>query len=83
MLGNAVVVPGFLFSIPAFSQTQTMPPTFEVADVKIDESREARMAVDFLPGGKLSMRNVPMKVVIAMASLMPGRISPDEAGCRL
>ncbi len=35
--------------------------------MKVNKSGEVRMAVDFLPGGRLSMRNVPMKVMIQMA----------------
>jgi uncharacterized protein (TIGR03435 family) len=67
MLRNASFVLLFVRSIPAFSQPQTAPPSFEAADVKVNKSGEARMAVDFLPGGKFSMRNVPMKVMIMMA----------------
>jgi uncharacterized protein (TIGR03435 family) len=67
MFSNAAAVLLFLSSIPAFSQSQTPAPSFEVADVKVNKSGEARMAVDFLPGGRLSMRNVPMKVMIMMA----------------
>jgi uncharacterized protein (TIGR03435 family) len=65
MFRNAAVL-WLLSSMPAFGQSQT-PPSFEVADVKVNKSGEARMAVDFQPGGKLSMRNVPMKVMIVMA----------------
>lgn len=67
MFRNAAVVLWFLSSVPSFGQSQTAPPSFEVADVKVNKSGEARMAVDFLPGGKLSMRNVPMRVMVAMA----------------
>ncbi len=67
MFRNAPVVLLFLSFIPAFSQSQTTPPSFEVADVKVNKSGEARLAVDFLPGGRLSMRNVPMKVMIMLA----------------
>jgi hypothetical protein len=49
---------------PAFSQA---PTSFEVADVKVNKSGEIRMAVDFQSGGRLSMRNVPMRVMIVMA----------------
>jgi uncharacterized protein (TIGR03435 family) len=63
----------FLSSIPALSQNQIAPASFEVADVKVNQSGEPRMAVDFLPGGRLSMRNVPMKVMIIMAY----RVRPD------
>jgi uncharacterized protein (TIGR03435 family) len=53
----------FLPTIPAFSQ----PPSFEVADVKVNKSGEARMAVAMQPGGKLIMHNVPMKVMLMFA----------------
>jgi len=66
MFKNASIVLWLLSSIPAFGQSQT-PPSFEVADVKVNKSGETRMAVDFQPGGKLSMRNVPMKVMIILA----------------
>lgn len=56
-----------VFAIPAFCQPATTPLSFEVADVKVNKSGEARMAVDFQGGGKLSMRNVPMKVLIMFA----------------
>jgi uncharacterized protein (TIGR03435 family) len=61
---NAIL---FLCSIPAFSQAPSTPPSFEVADVKVNKSGEARMAVDLQAGGKLSMRNVPLKVLIVFA----------------
>jgi uncharacterized protein (TIGR03435 family) len=73
MFKNATVVLWFLSSIAAFSQGQTNPPSFEVADVKVSKSGEVRMAVDFLPGGRLSMRNVPMKVMIQM----PYHVRPE------
>ena len=57
----------FLSAVTAFSQTQTTPPSFEVADVQVNKSGEVRMAVDMQGGGKLSMRNAPMRVMIAMA----------------
>jgi uncharacterized protein (TIGR03435 family) len=43
------------------------PQAFEVADLKANKSGEARMAIDLQPGGKLTMRNVPMKVMIVFA----------------
>ncbi len=46
---------------------QSPQPSFEAADVKLNNSGEARMAVDFQPGGRLAVRNVPLKVVIALA----------------
>jgi len=41
--------------------------SFEVADVKMNQSGEARMAVDFQPGSKFVARNVPMRILIALA----------------
>ena len=67
MLRNAAIALWFLSSSWSFGQGQAGQPSFEVADVKVNKSGEARMAVDFQPGGKLSMRNVPMKIMIAMA----------------
>jgi uncharacterized protein (TIGR03435 family) len=52
-----------MLSLSAFGQT----PAFEVADVKLNNSGEARMIIDLQPGGKLTMRNVPMKVMIVFA----------------
>ena len=52
--------------VPALAQ-------FEVADVKPNKSGEVRMAVDFEPGGKFSARNVPLKILIALA----WRVRPD------
>jgi uncharacterized protein (TIGR03435 family) len=66
-----VRIPGgfllFVYSIPGFSQSETPAPTFEVADVKVNKSSEVRMAVDMQGGGRLTMRNVTMKVMIVMA----------------
>jgi uncharacterized protein (TIGR03435 family) len=52
---------------PAFSQSQMPGPSFEAADVKANKSGDARMAVDFQPGGRFTARNVPMKILIALA----------------
>ncbi len=66
MLRSAAAVLWFLAPICAFSQTQPAP-AFEVADVKVNPSGEPRMSVDFLPGGRLSMVNVPMRVLVMFA----------------
>ena len=57
-------------------------PAFEVADVKSNRSGEARMAVDLQPGGRLTMRNVPLKVMIVFAyHLRPEALDgPDWLG---
>lgn len=49
---------------PAFAQPST---TFETADVRLNESGDVRMMVDFQPGGRFTARNVPMQVLIALA----------------
>jgi uncharacterized protein (TIGR03435 family) len=67
MLRNAHAILLFLSSTAAFTQTQAAPPAFEVADVKVNKSGELRMAIDIQPGGRVTMRNVPMKVLIVFA----------------
>jgi uncharacterized protein (TIGR03435 family) len=57
----------FVSFVPGFSQSEATPPTFEVAEVKVNKSGEVRMAVDMQGGGRLTMRNVTMKVMIVMA----------------
>jgi uncharacterized protein (TIGR03435 family) len=57
----------FLCAIPALCQALVTQLSFEVADVKVNKSGESRMAVDFQGGGRLSMRNVPMRVLIMFA----------------
>ena len=57
----------FLSAVPAFSQPEATPISFEAADVKVNKSGEVRMTVDMQGGGKFTMHNVPMKVMIAMA----------------
>jgi len=63
---SAGLIALLVFGVPAFCQPVT-PLSFEVAEVKVDQTGDNRMAVDFQGGGKLSMRNVPMKVLIMFA----------------
>jgi len=66
----------FLSSMPAVTQAQVAPSAFEVADVKVNKSGDLRMAIDIQPGGRVTMRNVPMKVLIVFAyHLRPERLS--------
>jgi uncharacterized protein (TIGR03435 family) len=75
MFRSACVILLFLSSAPAFAQ-----PAFEVADVKVNKSGELRMAIDLQPGGKVIMRNVPMKVLIVFAyHLRPEALSGGPA----
>jgi uncharacterized protein (TIGR03435 family) len=57
----------FVWCFAAFGQAPPSTPSFEVADVKVNNSGEVRMAIDLQPGGRLIMRNVPMKVLIMFA----------------
>jgi uncharacterized protein (TIGR03435 family) len=65
MLRSAVLL--LLASALAVGQTPAALPSFEVAAVTANKSGELRMAVDVQPGGKLTMHNVPMKVLIMFA----------------
>jgi uncharacterized protein (TIGR03435 family) len=67
MFAGAKTVLSFLLSVPAFSQSEPGQLSFEVADVKVNKSGEARMAVDMRGGGKFTMLNVPMKVMVMFA----------------
>ena len=53
----------FLVVLPALAQ----PPAFEAASVKANHSGDVRMSVDFQPGGRFDARNVPMRILIALA----------------
>ena len=53
--------------LPVLSQSQSAPPSFEAASVKVNKSGEMRMAVDFQPGGRFSAQNVPLRILIALA----------------
>jgi hypothetical protein len=57
----------FVLSVPAFSQSEPKPLAFEVADVKVNKSGETRMPVDMQGGGRFTMHNVPMKVMVMFA----------------
>jgi uncharacterized protein (TIGR03435 family) len=58
-----------IFSGMTFSQTSQSPPAFEVASVKVNTSGE-RASGD-TKGDKLTLYNMPMKVIIAMAYQVP------------
>src|SRR6516165_11814755 len=66
----------FLSCFSAASQSPTKPSSFEVADVKVNKSDEVRMTVDFQPGGRFFARNVPLKILIALAyHLRPDKVT--------
>src|SRR5258708_20413854 len=62
-----IPVCGFVWCVAALCQAPPSGPSFEVAEVKVNNSGEMRMAIDLQPGGRLIMRNVPMKVMIIFA----------------
>jgi uncharacterized protein (TIGR03435 family) len=55
-----------LSGFPAIGQNQGTR-SFEAAIVKVNKSGEARMVVDFQPGGRFSAINVPLRTLIALA----------------
>jgi uncharacterized protein (TIGR03435 family) len=67
MFRSACALLLFLLSLPAFGQSEAKLLAFEAADVKVNQSGEIRMAVDMQGGGRLTMHNVPMRVMIVMA----------------
>jgi len=55
-----------LFSAaPLFCQAQQAPPAFDVAELKANKSSDPDAAADFGKGGQVTVRNVPLKVLIA------------------
>jgi len=57
----------------AFAQNVSNPPSFEVSDLKMNRSGEARMSIDIQPGGRFVAHNVPLKVLIALSN----QVRPD------
>ena len=58
---------GLLLLLCSRALTQSSPPAFEAADLKPNKSGDVRMMVDFQPGGRLTARNVPLRILIALA----------------
>ena len=65
---------GLLLLLGSRALAQSAPLSFEAADLKPNKSGDVRMMVDFQPGGRLSARNVPLKILIALA----WRVRPDS-----
>jgi uncharacterized protein (TIGR03435 family) len=62
-LANLVV----LIPCVGLGQSPSPRPEFEVADVKVNNSGQPGVQGGFLPGGQLSVRNIPMKELIVQA----------------
>ena len=56
-----------LIPCAGFGQSPSLRPEFEVADVKVNHSGQPGVQGGFLPGGQLSVRNIPMKELIVQA----------------
>lgn len=54
-----------------FAQTNSNKPKFEVASVKPSNPGEGAIDLQFLPGGKLRIRNVPLRIIVATAYNVP------------
>src|SRR5580700_120179 len=56
-----------LMSCAGFGQPTATPQQFEVADVRVNNAVQQPVQISFFPSGQLSMRNMPMKELIAQA----------------
>jgi len=63
MLRRAAFI--LLWALPVFCQTPPAPLSFEVAELKANHSSDLNYAVDFGKGGRLIVRNVPLKYLIS------------------
>jgi uncharacterized protein (TIGR03435 family) len=56
-----------LMPCAGFGQSVSPRPEFEVADVKVNNSGQPGVQGGFLPGGQISVRNIPMRELIVQA----------------
>jgi len=69
-----------LLALPLLAPAQTpTPPSFEVSSVKRNTSQD-RPGAQYLPGGRLSVHNMPLFLVIADAYNVPFQGSPQLIG---
>ena len=68
-LGSVIALANLITFMPCagFGQSASRPPEFEVADVRVNNSGQIGIQGTILRGGQLSVRNVPMKELIAQA----------------
>jgi uncharacterized protein (TIGR03435 family) len=59
---------------------QPKPVAFEVASVKLNKATDRRIGMEFLPGGRLVITNVPLFIIIAHAYHVPFQSSPRLSG---
>ncbi|SPF53064.1 exported hypothetical protein [Candidatus Sulfopaludibacter sp. SbA4] len=70
-------------AIAAAAGPQARPATplaFEVASVKPNKADDRRIAMDFMPGGRLVVTNIPLYMIIAMAYALPFQSSRLSGG---
>ena len=63
-----------------FQPQPARPLAFEVASVKPNKADDRRIAMEFLPGGRLLVTNVPLRIIIAMAYHLPFQSSRLSGG---
>jgi len=56
----------FLSAFPAFCQTPPARPSFDVAEVKANKSSDLDASGDFDKGGRVTVRNLPLKYLISL-----------------
>ena len=56
----------FFSALPGFCQETPTPPAFEVAEVKVNKSGGFDSSGDFDKGGRVTVRNLPLKYLIAL-----------------
>lgn len=67
MFRSAGAILYLLSAVSAFGQSDARPPSFEVAEVKVNKSGELRTDANFLPGGQIRVTNASMRLLITAA----------------
>jgi uncharacterized protein (TIGR03435 family) len=78
MTHSKTIVLAAMVSIGVYAQPK--PTAFEVASVKLNKANDRRIGIEFLPGGRLVITNVPLLIIIAHAYRVPFNSSPRLSG---
>ena len=62
-----LIVAGCVLSAVAFVAAQDATPQFEVASVKQNTSGDGRIMIQMLPGNRINVTNVPLRLLVAQA----------------
>jgi uncharacterized protein (TIGR03435 family) len=66
------LAPVFLITGIAIGQSERAPLRFEVCDIQFSKIKDPKeMKADFLPGGRVDVRGVSMKTIIAVVNKVP------------